>query len=239
MEQSCFFSDIQQAANSQVQVPPSITMPGSTGIVPHAFPVILLLICLDYPLIPIPLAHPSAGVQCRNLRNVYSRACVCLTRHVCDCVCVQQTAACAILSLHFPCGSGLRCKAQAQERRSCLRVVVDRVGVGEDAVLCNDEPAAGGRALPLPLPRQGKVWLGVGAEHLPQQTQPNWINAEQIYERGQYKDSWTFHTRTSIGTTRAWHQKRSLGIPPMGQYKNYNRKRPPAAPMTRGQSRTA
>ena len=40
------------------------------------------------------------------------------------------------------------------------------MGIGEDTAAADDKPAAAGAVLPLPLPRQREVGLGVHAEHL-------------------------------------------------------------------------
>lgn len=47
-----------------------------------------------------------------------------------------------------------------------LCVMLNRVGVGEHPAAPNDEAAAAGAVLALPLPRQGEVGLRVDAEHL-------------------------------------------------------------------------
>jgi len=62
------------------------------------------------------------------------------------------------------CQSAVRCASKGAPAR--LGVVVDRVRVGEDAAAGDDEAAAGGRVLPLPLPGQREVGLGVHAEDL-------------------------------------------------------------------------
>lgn len=62
-----------------------------------------------------------------------------------------------------------------------LRVVVDAVGVCEDAAPRDDEAAAAAAVLPLALPRQRKVGLRVDAEHLGDGGGQTWDQAVYCY----------------------------------------------------------